>query len=211
MLSSRYGRLVGSFAGVVAVGSALVGAHAAHAAPTAQSQYPGAVTLNPASGATSSKPTWSTSTACPAGLRGSAVFREVHADGTTNSISQANNSVAAPFGGTLQANIAQIQAAGGIRNGGNQEFVVICFSAQSLTGTSHWEMRTFVTYSADGTSYTSGGTSSPSTSGTASASPSPSSPSLLSPTVSSPSPSPTSAVAPAPAPIPVDVTLPVTG
>ena len=118
----------------------------------------GTVQLSATSGPTSGKPTWSTNTACPAGFRGSAIFREVHADGTTtNSISKVVNGTAAPFSGTLQATMAQIQTAGGIATGGTQELVVICFSGPSLTGTSDNEMDTFVTYNADGT-YSSSGT-----------------------------------------------------
>jgi hypothetical protein len=117
---------------------------------------PGAVNLNPTSGATSSKPTWATTVACSPGFQGSAVFREVHADGvTTNTISPVVNGTAAPFSGTLQATMAQIQSAGGIATGGTQELVVVCFSGPSLTGTSDNEMDIFVTYNANGT-YTTG-------------------------------------------------------
>jgi len=123
---------------------------------------PGAVQLSATSGATTAKPTWSTTVACKAGFQGSAVFREVHSDGvSTNSISPVVNGTAAPFSGTLQATIAQIQAAGGIPNGGTQELVVICFSGASLTGTSDPEMNLFITYSADGTTYTTGSTQVP--------------------------------------------------
>src|SRR5579859_3483614 len=108
------------------LGALVIGAGTAHAAV---GKNPGAVNLNPTTGATSSTPTWATTTACATGFQGSAVFREVHSDGTTtNNISAATNSVAAPFTGTLQASIAQIQAAGGIPNGGTQELVVVCFS-----------------------------------------------------------------------------------
>jgi hypothetical protein len=145
-------------AAVVALsGGILVGTAGAALAGTVGNN-PGAVTLNPASGATSSKPTWSTTVACNPGFQGSAIFREVHADGvTTNSISPAVNGTAVPFSGTLQATMAQIQTAGGIATGGTQELVVICFSGPSLTGTSDNEMDTFVTYNADGT-YSSSGT-----------------------------------------------------
>jgi hypothetical protein len=60
---------------------------------------------------------------------------------------------AVAFHGTLQASIAQIQAVGGIHNGGTQKLVVICFSGPSLTGKSDKEMTTYITYSADGTTY----------------------------------------------------------
>jgi len=132
------------------------------AAEAAVGTNPGAVQLSATSGATTAKPTWSTSVACAAGFQGSAVFREVHSDGvSTNSISPVVNGTAAPFSGTLQATIAQIQGAGGIPNGGTQELVVICFSGPSLTGTSDPEMNLFITYSADGSTYTTGSTQVP--------------------------------------------------
>jgi hypothetical protein len=114
-----------------------------------------AVQLSAASGPTSSKPTWSTSAACPSGLQGSAVFREVHRDGvSTNSISPAVNGTTAPFHGTLQASIALIKAVGGIPDGSTQKLVVICFSTQGETGSSRQVMNLYITYSADGKSYT---------------------------------------------------------
>lgn len=215
-------------AGGVVVGAALLGVYAAHAAPAARAglgTQPGAVTLNPASGATSGKPTWSTKIACAAGFQGSAVFREVHADGTTNSVSRVVNGTSAPFGGTLQAPISAIQAAGHVADGGTQELVVICFSGRSLTGTSHPQMSTFITYSANGASYTSG--SSPSSGG--SPTPSPTSPSGTgsgsrpSSGATAPSPGGTappsgatvstspSPASPAPSPSPVNSDLAVTG
>lgn len=115
----------------------------------------GAVRLNPASGSTSGKPTWSTIQACPSGHQGSAVFREVHRDrSSTNSISAATDQVARPFSGTLQASIAQIQAAGGIPDGGTQQFVIVCFSGPSGTGTLDRAMSVYITYSANGSTYT---------------------------------------------------------
>lgn len=219
MLSSTNGRSMGRLAaGAIVLGGLLLGVRAAPAAQAGLGTQPGAVTLNPANGVTGGKPTWSTSTACPAGFRGSAVFREVHADGaTTNSISKATNTVTAPFGGTLQAPIAAIQAAGGIRDGGTQELVIICFSGPSLTGTSHPEMSTFITYSASGSSYTSrggasaspgGSSTSPGGTGSASGSPSPGATAPQATQASPASPGPAS---PAPSPTPVNSNLAVTG
>jgi hypothetical protein len=147
LVTGRFGRA----AAVVALsGGILVGT--AGAALASVGTIPGAVTLSETSGPTSDKPTWSTSVACNPGFQGSAIFREVHSDGvTTNSISPVVNGTAAPFSGTLQATMAQIQAAGGIPTGGTQELVVICFSGPSSTGTSDNEMDTFITYNADGT------------------------------------------------------------
>ena len=219
MLKSRNRRLMGwSLAGTAAAGGALLAVYAASAAQASMGTMPGAVTLNPASGATSGRPSWSTSTACPAGFRGSAVFREVHADGTTtNSISQATNTVAASFSGTLQAPISLIKSLGGIPNGGTQELVVICFSGPSLTGTSHPEMSTFITYSANGASYTSSGQASTSASNPSSPSPSGSGPGSRSsssgpaPTAQSGSPVSPGPASPAPSPSPVNSDFAVTG
>jgi hypothetical protein len=135
-----------------AAGASLLGGMAAQATI---GTMPGAVALNPASGSTGGTPTWSTTVACPTGFQGSGIFREVWSDGvTTNSISAVNNSVAAPFSGTLQANMATIQASGNVNNGATQELVVICFSGPSGTGSSEGVMDTWVTYSADGNTYT---------------------------------------------------------
>lgn len=220
MLSSRNGRsMAGWLAAAVVVGGVLLGVCVAPAARAGLGTEPGAVTLNPASGPTSGKPTWSTSTGCPAGFQGSAVFREVHANGsTTNTISVVVNRAAAPFSGTLQASIARIKAAGGIPNGGTQELAVICFSGPSLEGNSHPAMSTFITYSANGASYTSSGTAPASSGGSPShgGSPAPSgngagsssSSNSTAPQGNSASSSPAS---PAPSPSPVNSNLAVTG
>jgi hypothetical protein len=152
LATGRFGRTA---AVVVMSGGVLVGSAGAALAATVGTE-PGDVVLNPASGATSLKPTWSTTVACNAGFQGSAVFREVKADGTTASISPAVNAVTTPFSGTLQATMAQIQTLGVIPVGSTQELVVVCFSGQSETGTSDNEMDTFVTYNADGTFNSSG-------------------------------------------------------
>jgi hypothetical protein len=171
--------MAGWLAGVVAVGGVMLGVYAtqdAQGAQTALGTDPGAVALNPASGSLSGTPVWSTNTACPAGYQGSAVFRAVRSDGSTFSISPAVDKVNAPFSGTLQGPITEIQSVAGVPKGGSQEFVVICFSGDSLTGTEHPDMDTFITYSANGTSYTTSSVApaaptdsqSPSTSGTGS-------------------------------------------
>lgn len=143
---------------VVMVGAAgaLVGGCSSSAA---QSTSSAAVTLSPSSGPTSGKPTWSTSIACPSGFQGSAIFRELHNDGTTtNSISPVVNGTASAFHGTLQASIARIQDAGGVPEGGTQKLFVICFSGPSLTGKSDPQMTVYIKYSADGSTYTTSGT-----------------------------------------------------
>jgi hypothetical protein len=155
---SRSARSVaGWLAGAVVAGGVILGAYAvqdAQGAQTALGTSPGAVALNPASGPVNSMPQWSTTTGCPAGFQGSAVFRAVRPNGTTFSISMAADKVTAPFSGTLQGPITEIQSVAGVPDGGWQEFVVICFSGDSLTGSSHPDMDTFIAYSANGT-YTS--------------------------------------------------------
>ena len=163
-----------SVGAAVVAGAVLIGVYAAQGAQGAQvavGTSPGAVALKPASGAMSSTPTWSTTTACPAGFQGSAVFRAVRPNGTTFSISPAVAKVTTPFNGTLQASLTEIQSVAGVSNGGSEEFVVICFSGDSLTGTSRPDMDTFITYSANGTSYTSTATAPPGLSSSSSPSP----------------------------------------
>jgi hypothetical protein len=157
--SLRAGRL-GRSALMLGVAGATVGGMllAAGPAQAAVGKNPGAVTLSPTSGATTLTPTWATSIACATGFQGSAVFRAVKPDGTTVSISTAVNGTASPFSGTLQGSVAQIQSLSGAANGTTQEWVVVCFSGQALTGTSDNEMSTFVTYDATGANFTSSGT-----------------------------------------------------
>jgi hypothetical protein len=218
-----------SVGAAVAVGAVLIGVYAAQGAQGAQvavGTSPGAVALKPASGAISSTPTWSTTTACPAGFQGSAVFRAVRPNGTTFSISPAVAKVTTPFNGTLQASLTEIQSVAGVSNGGSEEFVVICFSGDSLTGTSRPDMDTFITYSANGTSYTSAATAPPGLSSSASPSPGgtgsgshPSSSSTASSThgtggsngTSGSTPGSTATVSPAGTPSPVDSNFAVTG
>lgn len=150
--AGRFGRtaLMLGVAGATA-GGMLLGAGAAQAAV---GDNPGAVALSVPSGPTTGQPTWSTTVACAAGFQGSAIFRGVNSTGGTYSISTAVNSVATPFSGTLQGTIAQIQSLGGIANGATQELVVVCFSGASTQGTSSPEMDIWITYSADGSTYT---------------------------------------------------------
>ena len=146
VLGIKNGRLTRCLAGLVAigVGAMLVGACSSSSSSDANA---GQVSLSPASGSVNSTPTWSTTAACPAGYQGSAVFRAVKPDGTTYSISAANNTVTAPFRGTLLGNIAEIASLlPTISNGTKQKYVIVCFSGGGLTGHEHQEMSMFVTY-----------------------------------------------------------------
>jgi hypothetical protein len=116
------------------------------------------VQLNPPSGPITSTPTWSTSSACPAAYQGSAIFRIIYGNGLTTDVSPATNTVTTPFHGTLLANIAIVQAYTNIPNGHTAELIVICFSGDSLTGNPHVDMSTYITFSADGKTYTTSST-----------------------------------------------------
>ncbi len=158
LLGSRNGRLTRWLVGAVAIGVGVALSSACSSGP-AQGSGTATVELNPASGPTSSTPTWSTTVACPNGFQQSATFKEIHADGTTtNFIAPIVNGTARPFSGTLQASMAQIQGVGGIPNGSTQKWFVTCFSGQSGTGNAQVEMVIYITYSADGSTYTSSGT-----------------------------------------------------
>ena len=153
--SLRAGRL-GRTALMVGVAGATVGGMfiAGGAANAAVGKDPGKVELSATSGALTSQPTWSTTTACATGFQGSAVLRGVNTDGTTYSWSPAVNGTAAAFSGTLQGSISFEQSLGDVPAGGTQELVVICFAGQSLTGASDPEQDVWITYSTDGNSYT---------------------------------------------------------
>jgi hypothetical protein len=116
------------------------------------------VNLDPPSGRVNLTVNWATTAGCPAGLQGSAVFRIVNPQGYTFSVAQANSDVTAPFQGTMLAPLGIIQDDTYVPNGSTAEMVIVCFSGQSLTGTQHREMSTYVTFSANGFNYTSSST-----------------------------------------------------
>lgn len=159
VLGNRNGRLTRWFVGVVAIGVGLMLSSACASSPApgnaAQVSNIAPVQLNPASGPTNSTPTWSTPDACPPGYQGSAVFSEAHADGTFTTIAPVVNGTNVPFKGTLLGTLALIKSIGGIPNGETQLLFVQCASGPGGLGKTMNYMKTFVTYSADGTSYTS--------------------------------------------------------
>lgn len=167
--SLRAGRLART-ALMLAVAGATIGGTTLLAAGSAEAAIgtsPGTLVLTPGGSTptpTTTSPTWSTTVGCPTGFQSSAVVKEVHADGvTTNSASVFVNSATVPLTGPipaqpLQATMAGIQSAGGIPNGGTQELFVICYSGNSGTGNAQPFMDVFVTYSADGTTYTTSAT-----------------------------------------------------
>jgi hypothetical protein len=114
----------------------------------------GQLTITPASGPIGTTASYQTSVGCPAGFQGSAVLRAVDSAGQTASVSPAFTGTASPFGGQLQTDFGTIQGLGsGVPNGGTQELVVVCFQNAGLAGSSTNAMDAFVTYSADGNSY----------------------------------------------------------
>ncbi|HTU74917.1 MAG TPA: hypothetical protein VMG38_15490 [Trebonia sp.] len=113
--------------------------------------------LNPASGPVTKDPAYS-SPACPSGHQGSGVIREVSRGGATATFSITSNAVTAPFTGTLYASLAQLRSFANIPNGGTQQVTIVCFSGPSEMGSQVPVYELWVTYSADGKSYTTSST-----------------------------------------------------
>lgn len=118
------------------------------------------VSFSPASGPTTNTPTWSTTAGCPAGDNGSAVLAGVGPDGSTLTfLSSFTNSAAAALnpGPALLSNLAVAQSVIGTPNGGSMEAVLLCFPGPSGTGSLGTPtLSTFINFSADGSSYTTG-------------------------------------------------------
>ncbi len=112
------------------------------------------LTLDPAGGAATLTPVWSTN-ACPSGYQGSAVLFELNADGSiASSISGTVYSVTAPFGGTLDGPVGQLITLGSdVQPGGTSTWVVGCFAGIAGTGARQLVQSTDVHLSADGSSY----------------------------------------------------------
>jgi hypothetical protein len=123
---------------------------------TASDVKPG-LTLSPATGLTAKTPGYS-SPACPSGYQGSGVVREVSRNGSVATFSITSNTVTAPFTGTLYASLTQLQAFAGIPNGGTQQVTIVCYSGPSEEGKQEPAYNVWLTYSADGKSYTTSST-----------------------------------------------------
>lgn len=136
----------------------------AAAAQAVTGSGPGQLALNPASGATTLTPTWSTTTACPAGYQTSAVLYALNTNGSIgSSISPTVANVTVPFSGTLLGPVGKLFSLGtNVKNGGTSQWVVACSTGRGGTGKTTYVQSEKVTLSADGKSYTS---STPSTSG----------------------------------------------
>lgn len=152
-----------ALAGIVgaSVTAALLVPAAAQAA-TPIGTEPGNLSFSPASGPSSTKPTWATTDGCPTGFTTSAVLRVVKDDGTTASFSTVQNSalvdLTQPFSGTTQGTIAQGETTFKMVGGHTYEFVMFCFNGPGATGDDETVQSTFLTLSADGTSYTTSAT-----------------------------------------------------
>ena len=158
--ASRLVLLAMAAAAVIALGacSAEPGTGSTGAGSNGTSGNSALVNLNPPSGRVSLTPTWATTGGCSTGYQGSAVFRIIQPSGQTFSISGATDAVTAKFQGTMLDPIGLIQDVAHVPNGTTAELVIICFSGESLTGTPQREMRTFVTFSANGFNYTTSAT-----------------------------------------------------
>lgn len=155
-VSRRRLKRAGVLMGMVSAtaGAAMLVPAAAQAA-TPIGANPGHLSFTPGSGASSTKPTWATDTACSSSFNNSAKLEVVEDNGTTIAVSGTVTPVTAPFSGTLQANIAGIAAAASMVGGHTYEFVVMC---QTPTLTQHAEQSTFLTLSADSSTFTTSAT-----------------------------------------------------
>jgi hypothetical protein len=144
---------------------------------------PGNLSLNPASGATTLQPTWSTTDGCPSGYQMSAEMADFKTDGTLISrISPVVSAgLTAGFSGTLDFKMSVLASTGGFGGGGTVEFAIGCWNGPGGTGTGSTPVKytqsIYVTVTSSGTYFT-GTSASPSatptitTSSTSSASPS---------------------------------------
>ncbi|HEX4834692.1 MAG TPA: Ig-like domain-containing protein [Trebonia sp.] len=169
------GKAIAASAATAIVGVALLSG-SAHAAGIASG--PG-LTVTPASGSSNVQGSYA-STACPAGFQGSAQIRAVYSDpslGSPFSVSAVNNQVTSAFTGTFfpGSTMAQFYANAGYAGAATEEFIAYCFSGASAQGTSTPAFDDWVTWSADGSTYTTSATAPagpPATTTTLTASPS---------------------------------------
>lgn len=157
VLASRKAVLLG--AAVAVVGLSLLGGTAAHAAVGTQ---PGHLTFSPATGTSTTVPTWNTDEACPAGLP-FASLDLVYSDSTTaapdiNGIGATSVGATGPISGALLLNNTPLAsflskalpAFGGYKAGQTAEAVVLCSSGTGGTGTTQYFQDEFITLTAAG-------------------------------------------------------------
>jgi hypothetical protein len=126
-------------------------------ADAAVGKDPGHLTLTPGSGTMSGPaPTWATDTACAAPFTNSAKLELVEDSGTAIAISGTVSPVTAAFSGTMQVStLAQAVPVAHLVNGHTYEFVVMC---QDASLNQDPEQSSFLTISADGSTYTTSAT-----------------------------------------------------
>jgi len=138
----------------VVVSGALLGTSQAHAL-TVLGSAPGAVSLTPASGATSATPTFATTEGCPTGFQGSGtLYINDPGGGGLDQLANTNNSVASSFTGTFNNPLSLELSVFPDLAGTTAEIFIQCTSAASGLGSTDNVMDTFITISADGSSYT---------------------------------------------------------
>lgn len=123
------------------------------------SSPPPYLTLDPASGAATLMPSWSSS-ACPSGFQGSAQLNEYTLSGTfVSSISNVVATVTSPFSGQLLGNVGALLSVGGISasSPGTLQWVVGCYTGIGATGAQKLAQSVYVTLLAGG-SYKTGAT-----------------------------------------------------
>ena len=109
--------------------------------------------ITPPTGATSASGLMYSTPACPPGFPGSAVVRVIDPAGAPpENISPVNNSVTAPFSGTLSDTFAELVGQFPAMRGNTTELAVYCFALAGGNGSAVAAEETFVTISAVGVS-----------------------------------------------------------
>lgn len=152
-------------AGTLIAGASVLGMTQAHAAVGSQ---PGALSLTPSNGDTTTQNIgYATTTACPAGFQGSGLLRLLDpVTGNPTNLAVVNNSVAAPFSGVWNTDFSILEQIFPGIIGTTSEIAVDCFSGPSATGTGEYTQSTFVTVSADGSTWQETSNSGPVTTST---------------------------------------------
>jgi hypothetical protein len=137
----------------LALGAGLITASSAAAA--VHGTQPGKLIFQPARGAATLKPTWSTPDGCPVGFQGSAEMSEFNTNGSYASrISFVVSPVTTAFKGILDGNIGALLHVTNIKKGGTVEFAIGCYSRIGGTGQVRWVQSSFITLSSTGKSFT---------------------------------------------------------
>ena len=143
-------------AAAATLGLAMLGGTAAHAAAPLGNE-PGQLTLSvgTSGSTTAAAGTYTTLQGCPAGFQGSGALAAVNSDGaSTTLISPVTNGTASAWTGQLNSTFAKIMTLTGVGAGQTDELVVDCNSQGSLVGNDTFAMDIWVTYSANGATFT---------------------------------------------------------